>query len=145
MLRVTEKPRPGCIKRELSASQKVSKKYLKAHMKRLHKKEYRKLREMVPAVAHKDKVSKVTVIEEAIKYIDELHAALIERLQAGTTGRLQQGSSPNQAEINQRMLHEMVLRNLQPLHTIKVNPLCEKQRKVATYLRKTDKLPKRDL
>jgi hypothetical protein len=55
------------------------------------------------------------------------------------------GSSPNQAEINQRMLHEMVLRNLQPLHTIKVNPLCEKQRKVATYLKKTDKLPKRDL
>jgi hypothetical protein len=59
MLRVTEKQRPGCVKRELSASQKVSKKYLKAHMKRLHKKEYRKLREMVPAVAHKEKVSKV--------------------------------------------------------------------------------------
>lgn len=45
-------------------------------------KEYNRLRAMVPSIASKPKVSKVTVIEEAVRYIDQLHSALIERLQA---------------------------------------------------------------
>ncbi|EFX63601.1 hypothetical protein DAPPUDRAFT_335297 [Daphnia pulex] len=37
---------------------------------------------MVPAVAAQSRVSKVQVIEEAIKYIDSLHVALFQRLRA---------------------------------------------------------------
>ncbi|KAJ8298685.1 hypothetical protein KUTeg_022745 [Tegillarca granosa] len=66
---------------KISTSQRVAKKHLKLHVKRLRDLEYSRLREMVPSIASKEKVSKVTVIEEAVKYIDELHKALLERLQ----------------------------------------------------------------
>ncbi|XP_054717947.1 uncharacterized protein LOC129227418 [Uloborus diversus] len=42
--------------------------------------EYQRLRNMVPSIAAKPLVSKVTVIEEAIRYIDYLHGALLTRL-----------------------------------------------------------------
>ncbi|GFR15080.1 BHLH domain-containing protein [Trichonephila clavata] len=42
--------------------------------------EYQRLRNMVPSIATKPLVSKVTVIEEAIRYIDYLHSALLTRL-----------------------------------------------------------------
>ncbi|KAK2181941.1 hypothetical protein NP493_376g05011 [Ridgeia piscesae] len=58
----------------------VAKKYRRAYLRKIRRKEYRKLKAVVPSVAHKEKVSKVTVIEEAIKYIDELHDALADRL-----------------------------------------------------------------
>ena len=65
-----------------TAGQRVARKYRKAAQRRLRRKEYTKLRAMVPSVAARDKVSKVTVIEEAIKYIEELHSALAMRLKS---------------------------------------------------------------
>jgi len=61
--------------------QKLLQKYRRHRLRLLRKKEYNRLRAMVPSIATKPKVSKVTVIEEAIKYIDHLHSALIARLQ----------------------------------------------------------------
>ncbi|XP_074660275.1 uncharacterized protein LOC141912780 [Tubulanus polymorphus] len=127
---------------------KAKKIVMRARMKKLHKREYSKLRAMVPAVAKQEKVSKITVIEEAIKYIDELHNALIERLQNNNNNQSQsatlshsnsnssssQTGSPSQTEINQRMLHEVVMRNLAPLNSLKQNPVCEKSRKLPSYL-----------
>ncbi|XP_042907708.1 uncharacterized protein [Parasteatoda tepidariorum] len=53
----------------------------KMRRKRMVKRiEYQRLRNMVPSIAAKPLVSKVTVIEEAIRYIDYLHAALLTRL-----------------------------------------------------------------
>lgn len=46
----------------------------------VRKREYQRLRTMVPSIATKPLVSKVTVIEEAIRYIDYLHGALLARL-----------------------------------------------------------------
>ncbi|ELU12192.1 hypothetical protein CAPTEDRAFT_225013 [Capitella teleta] len=65
-----------------SSAQKIVRKYKKAHKRRLQKKEYRNLQKIVPTVASKGKISKVTVIEEAIRYIDQLHNALAQRLQS---------------------------------------------------------------
>lgn len=67
------------------AGQKVWRKYRQASI-RLS--EYRKLKAMVPSIAKKRRVSKVRVVEEAIKYIDELHTALFRRapLLAGRYG-----------------------------------------------------------
>ncbi|KAK3103428.1 hypothetical protein FSP39_019137 [Pinctada imbricata] len=70
------------LSRRQSPTQSVAKKHLKMHLKRIRNREYSRLRDMVPSIATKDKVSKVTVIEEAVKYIDELHKALFERLQS---------------------------------------------------------------
>ncbi|XP_022326473.2 uncharacterized protein LOC111126254 [Crassostrea virginica] len=67
------------VKRQTSA-QMVAKQHLKLHLRRIRNKEYSRLRDMVPSIAKRDKISKVTVIEEAVKYIDELHRALFERL-----------------------------------------------------------------
>ncbi|XP_062568454.1 uncharacterized protein LOC134230639 isoform X1 [Saccostrea cucullata] len=67
------------VKRQTSA-QMVAKQHLKLHLRRIRNREYSRLRDMVPSIAKKDKISKVTVIEEAVKYIDELHRALFERL-----------------------------------------------------------------
>ncbi|XP_042862010.1 uncharacterized protein LOC122247082 [Penaeus japonicus] len=58
---------------------RIVRKYRRSRLKRVKKQEYKKLRDMVPALQEKPRVSKVEVIEEAIKYIDELHTALIER------------------------------------------------------------------
>uniref|UniRef100_A0A8W8NHB4 BHLH domain-containing protein n=1 Tax=Magallana gigas TaxID=29159 RepID=A0A8W8NHB4_MAGGI len=69
------------VKRQTSA-QMVAKQHLKLHLRRIRNREYSRLRDMVPSIAKKDKISKVTVIEEAVKYIDELHRALFERLQS---------------------------------------------------------------
>lgn len=46
----------------------------------VRRREYQRLRNMVPSIAKKPAVSKVTVIEEAIRYIDYLHGALLTRL-----------------------------------------------------------------
>lgn len=49
--------------------------------------EYQRLRELIPSVSSVPshlKVSKVTIINEAVKYIDELHSKVVERLSQGT-------------------------------------------------------------
>jgi len=46
----------------------------------VRRREYQRLRNMVPSIAKKPAVDKVTVIEEAIRYIDYLHGALLTRL-----------------------------------------------------------------
>jgi hypothetical protein len=60
----------------LRAGQRVSRKYRLASIRRS---EYRRLKAIVPSIANKHKVSKVKVVEEAIKYIDELQRALFKR------------------------------------------------------------------
>lgn len=66
----------GRSKPPMLAGQKVWRKYRQASIRRS---EYRKLKAMVPSIAKKRRVSKVQVVEEAIKYIDELHLALLRR------------------------------------------------------------------
>ncbi|XP_064077237.1 uncharacterized protein LOC135194945 [Macrobrachium nipponense] len=61
---------------------RIVRKYRRSRLKRVKRQEYQKLREMVPALHERPRVSKVEVIEEAIKYIDELHTALIQRFRA---------------------------------------------------------------
>ncbi|KAL4234777.1 hypothetical protein ACF0H5_006419 [Mactra antiquata] len=63
-----------------SSTQIVARLHMKKHLKKIRNKEYSRLRDMVPAIANNKKVSKVTVIEEAVRYIDELHRALVSRL-----------------------------------------------------------------
>ncbi|XP_076450337.1 uncharacterized protein LOC143286595 [Babylonia areolata] len=62
-----------------SLTQVAARKQLRKHIRRIREREYSKLRALVPAVATKKKVTKVQVIEEAVRYIEELHTALIER------------------------------------------------------------------
>ncbi|XP_050729074.1 uncharacterized protein LOC127004902 [Eriocheir sinensis] len=71
-------PPPGQGKMPTHAS-RIVRKYRKSRLKRVKRQEFKKLRDMVPALQEKPVVTKVEVIEEAIKYIDQLHSALIER------------------------------------------------------------------
>lgn len=86
MLRVTEKRSlkvraPPALSPRPSSCQRAARKVRKAYMRKIRQIEYRKLQAIVPSVASKEKVAKVTVIEEAIHYIDELHLALAKRMQ----------------------------------------------------------------
>lgn len=58
--------------------QSVIRKYQRSAVRQA---EYRRLKAIVPSVADKKSVSKLTVIEEAIRYIDRLHDMLDDRLQ----------------------------------------------------------------
>lgn len=63
----------------VSAAQVVARRQVRMHLRKIREREYSKLRALVPSVASKKKVTKVQVIEEAVRYIEELHAALLER------------------------------------------------------------------
>ena len=85
MLRIVDTNANQCTVRakfstKLSAGQKVCKKYKRAMMKKIQRQELKKLRSIIPSVAQK-KVSKVEVVEEAIRYISYLEQTLLQRLQ----------------------------------------------------------------
>ncbi|XP_059155471.1 uncharacterized protein LOC131940723 [Physella acuta] len=63
----------------VSAAQVVARRQVRMHLRKIREREYSKLRALVPSVASKKNVSKVQVIEEAVRYIEELHTALLER------------------------------------------------------------------
>ena len=63
-----------------TATQVTARRHVRLHLKRIRDREYCKLRELIPSVAAKKKVSKVQVIEEAVRYIEELHSTLMDRL-----------------------------------------------------------------
>ena len=54
--------------RQPSATQTVAKKHLKTHLKRIRNREYCRLRDMVPAIANKQKVSKVSTFNHSLLY-----------------------------------------------------------------------------
>ncbi|XP_040564523.1 uncharacterized protein [Lepeophtheirus salmonis] len=66
--------------------------------------EYRRLRSIVPAVAHKRGVSKGEILEEAIKYIDSLHEQLISTIR----------TSPDCENVDGNKVIETVQSNLRP-------------------------------
>ncbi|XP_076340158.1 uncharacterized protein LOC143240858 [Tachypleus tridentatus] len=62
--------------------------------------EYRRLRSMVPSLSKKTQVSKLTVIEEVISYIDQLHNALLERLKTRGLPECMKGMNINMDSLN---------------------------------------------
>lgn len=76
-----------------TSQQKNSSNRCKARqMKRME--EYRKLKAVVPSVKPLRRAKKVTIINEAVKYIDKLHADLMEKI---TQGKIPALSHLNQA------------------------------------------------
>ena len=67
----------------LNASQRVCKKYRLAARRKLQRQEYRRLKAVLPALAAHTQVDEVEVVEEAINYIDQLHAQIISRMMQG--------------------------------------------------------------
>ncbi|XP_047472065.1 uncharacterized protein LOC125027192 [Penaeus chinensis] len=61
---------------------RIVRKYRRTRLQQVKRQEYKKLRNMVPALQEKNRVSKVEVIEATIQYIDELHLALIKRFRS---------------------------------------------------------------
>ncbi|KAK3611868.1 hypothetical protein CHS0354_021292 [Potamilus streckersoni] len=112
-----------------SLSQMVAKKHLKGHLKRIRDREYSRLRAMVPSIAAKEKVSKVEVIEEAVKYIDELHRALLERL-GGAKGKVDDFNKLSDENVRQMMRNVMSF-------TFNPSPqviVMERQQRLPSYL-----------
>ena len=82
MLRINEsslkKP-----KRKMSACRRVQRKYRKAYQRKLQQREYARLAAVLPSMAKKNEVDEVEVVENAINYIDYLHAQILERMASG--------------------------------------------------------------
>lgn len=82
---------PSQHHQQQEAGRKVCRKYRKVYIRNLQQQEYNKLLNIVPSLAssqHKQRIPKVTVIEETIRYIDQLHEALAERVKTETGGQL---------------------------------------------------------
>lgn len=115
--------------RQPSATQTVAKKHLKTHLKRIRNREYCRLRDMVPAVANKQKVSKVMVIEEAVRYIDELHLALASRL---TNKDMFSSKDCHKEEKIKQLIHSFIPANFYERKPPTID--FEKQQRLPTYL-----------
>ncbi|XP_023233734.1 uncharacterized protein LOC111633398 [Centruroides sculpturatus] len=89
-------------------SRQTGEKDKKSKMKLLKKREYQRLRSMVPSIATNPHVSKVTVIEEAIRYIDHLHSALIVKLRNRGLPQCLQGSSIDVNQLGQSEIRELI-------------------------------------
>lgn len=68
---------------KLLAGERVRQKYRRAQLRKIQRREYRNLRKLIPSVRKEEHVDKMTVLEEAVKYIDELHATLLQRFTQG--------------------------------------------------------------
>ncbi|GAB6022238.1 hypothetical protein CHUAL_006369 [Chamberlinius hualienensis] len=140
-------------------NQKLLQRYRRNRLRLLRRKEYDRLKTMVPSIARRPKVSKVTVIEEAIKYIDHLHCALIARLK--TKGLPQAfkglGLQPKDFQhIDQSEIHELVRQVFPPNEqqqtttssaaiTTQPSSTIERNRSVASYLSRRPRWPPRHL
>ncbi|XP_076353119.1 uncharacterized protein LOC143248563 [Tachypleus tridentatus] len=133
--------------REL-VKKKILKQERRVHLKLQKSHEYRRLRSMVPSIAKKVHVPKVTVIEEAIRYIDHLHNALLTRLRTRGLPSCLQGmnidiNSFDHSQI-QELVHHLMLNSNTPStgHPVSLSgSVCERTRVVPSYLlRKGKKL-----
>lgn len=115
--------------RQPSTTQTVAKKHLKTHLKRIRNREYCRLRDMVPAIANKQKVSKVMVIEEAVRYIDELHLALASRL---TNKDMFSSKDSEKDEKIKQLIHSFIPANFYERKPPTID--FEKQQRLPTYL-----------
>ncbi|RUS86401.1 hypothetical protein EGW08_005851 [Elysia chlorotica] len=64
----------------VSVAQVVARRQVRMHLRKIREREYAKLRSLIPSVATKEKTTKVQVVEEAVRYIEELHLTLLARL-----------------------------------------------------------------
>ena len=70
-------------RKSLKAGQRVSKKYQRAHRRKLQRQEYERLKSVLPTLSARAEVDEVEVVEEAIQYIDYLHAEIMRRMLNG--------------------------------------------------------------
>ncbi|XP_022235760.1 uncharacterized protein LOC111083491 [Limulus polyphemus] len=104
--------------------------------------EYRRLRSMVPSLSKKPQVSKVTVIEEAISYIDQLHNALLERLKTRGLPRCMQDMNIDMDSLNLGEVKDLVCQMMSTPTTSQgssvsvslTESIRERNREVPSYL-----------
>ncbi|XP_076345889.1 uncharacterized protein LOC143244678 [Tachypleus tridentatus] len=120
---------------QLNVKKPVTNKDKKIRTKTLRGHDYKRLKSMVPAVAAQPKVSKVTVIEEAVRYIDHLHSVLLTRLKSYGAPQLLEGINLDINHMAQTEIRELV-------HNLVTNASCEgKQNNVDLSLFALSHLP----
>ncbi|KAH3887609.1 uncharacterized protein LOC127844304 [Dreissena polymorpha] len=112
-----------------SSTQIVARQHMKKHLKRIRDKEYGKLRDMVPAIAKQRKISKVEVIEQAVRYIDELHKALASRL-----GHSDSNSCEGKEQDLKEFVHSFIPADFFQRRPAPVTCDFEKQRKLPSFI-----------
>lgn len=117
------------VNRSKSSAQIVARQHMKKHLRRIRNREYGRLRDMVPAIANKHNISKVTVIEEAVRYIDELHRALASRL---TNSEI--SISEGNEEVLKDLVHSFIPSDFYERRIQTPVPEYEKQQKRPSYL-----------
>ncbi|KAL7637122.1 UNVERIFIED_CONTAM: hypothetical protein RMT77_012880 [Armadillidium vulgare] len=119
---------------------KILKKNQNLRMRKVKRQEYNKLREMVPSLQEKNNVSKVVVIEEAIKYIDELHSALVQRFKSRTSPTTFNGVYLDPREVDRGNIRELVRRLLANANPNSLPPArIENVRTTPSFLQKLPK------
>uniref|UniRef100_A0A0B6ZFF3 BHLH domain-containing protein n=1 Tax=Arion vulgaris TaxID=1028688 RepID=A0A0B6ZFF3_9EUPU len=125
----------------VSAAQVVARRQVRMHLRKIREREYSKLRALVPSVASKQKVTKVQVIEEAVRYIEELHATLLERFRQKHGNMAEDKAQETVRTFVSRMMTQTSSTNLPDHHNDNIPPLVrhspstfEKQKSQPSFL-----------
>jgi len=76
--------RKQTLKSERSPTQNRAKAIIKKYKRQVRQAEFRRLQSIIPAVREDDQATEAEILEETMKYINDLHLQLLERIQ--TTG-----------------------------------------------------------
>jgi len=82
--------------------------------------EFKRLKSIVPAIAENDEATEEVILEETIKYIDDLHKQLLERIHChGLPSQMQNASedhesTANPSNMNLEEMKELLQKSIQP-------------------------------
>jgi len=137
------------LQRSAALRARLARRERKNRQRILRLQEFHRLRSMVPTIAQQPNVDKVTVIEEAIKYIDHLHEALRNKFTERGLPPSLQGLPIDLETTDMRDLVGMLANNTEirpvgrplslPPPADSIPHPCERQRNIPSYLIKNSK------
>lgn len=135
------------LQRSAALRARLARRERKNRQRILRLQEFHRLRSMVPTIAQTPNVDKVTVIEEAIKYIDQLHEALRNKFSERGLPPSLQGLPIDLETTDMRDLVRMLANNTEirpmgrplslPPPADSIPHPCERQRNIPSYLIKS--------
>lgn len=102
-----------------SPTQNSARAIVKKYRRHVRLVEFKRLKHIVPAVRENDKASEEDILEETVKYIEDLHNRLLERIHSqGLPSRLREvareGESSGSADLKMEEMRTLLERSLQP-------------------------------
>merc|ERR1712080_115950 len=116
--------KPGAIAKmsknnSRSPTQHRAKAIIKKYKRQVRMTEFKRLKSIVPAIAENDEATEEVILEETIKYIDDLHQQLLERIHChGLPSQMRNASEDHEgadpSNMNLDEMKELLQKSIQP-------------------------------